>query len=98
MANSRGEAASKRLHYKKEHTYNEMRRSALANGWIENIIPEINIIDDGLFGEGEKRLNIEQLDVVMAAVNIFVGMLKADAGMPIIGEPSDLEYENDREF
>ena len=57
-------------------TYNKLRKIALDKGWIDgDIVIELDLKDDSIFGEGEERLNIERMDVIGAAAVIFMSSL-----------------------
>ena len=57
-------------------TYNKLRKIALDNNWIEgDIVIELDLKDDSIFGAGEERLNIERMDVIGAAAVIFMSSL-----------------------
>ena len=57
-------------------TYNKLRRLALENGWIDgDVVIELSLADDSIFGAGEERLNRERMDVIGAAAVIFMASL-----------------------
>ena len=57
-------------------TYNKLRKIALDNNWIDgDIVIELDLKDDSIFGAGEERLNIERMDVIGAAAVIFMSSL-----------------------
>jgi len=60
-------------------TYNKLRKIALENQWIDGeIVIELDLKDDSIFGAGEERLNIERMDVIGAATVIFMSSLLDD--------------------
>lgn len=57
-------------------TYNKLRKIALENNWIDgDIVIELDLKDDSIFGAGEERLNRERMDVIGAAAVIFMSSL-----------------------
>jgi hypothetical protein len=57
-------------------TYNKLRKIALDNDWINgDIVIELDLKDDSIFGEGEERFNIERMDVIGAAAVVFMSSL-----------------------
>ena len=53
-------------------TYNKLRKKALEEGWIDgDIIMELDLNDDSLFGTAEERANVEIIDIIGAAAMIF---------------------------
>lgn len=61
-------------------TYNKLRKKALENNWIDgDIVIEIDLKDDSIFGDATQRLEIERMDVIDAAIVIFMSSLDDDA-------------------
>ena len=57
-------------------TYNKLRKIALDNDWInEEIVIELDLKDDSIFGAREERPNIERMDVIGTAAVIFMSSL-----------------------
>ena len=60
-------------------TYNKLRKIALDNDWIDgDIVIELDLKDDSIFGAEKERLNIERMDVIGAAAVIFMSSLLDD--------------------
>ena len=63
-------------------TYNKLRKKALSEGWIdEDIVVELDLKDESLFGSEIRRHNVERMDVIGAAVVIFAAFLKEDESL-----------------
>ena len=57
-------------------TYNKLRKIALDNNWIDgDIVIELDLKNESIFGDAQERLNIERMDVIGAAAVIFMSSL-----------------------
>ena len=57
-------------------TYNKLRKIALDNDWINSdIVIELDLKNESIFGNEQERLNIERMDVIGAAAVIFMSSL-----------------------
>jgi hypothetical protein len=60
-------------------TYNKLRKIALDNKWIDgDIVIELDLKNESIFGDEQQRLNIERMDVIAAAAVIFASSLSGD--------------------
>ena len=60
-------------------TYNKLRKIALDNDWINgDIVIELDLKNESIFGDEVTRLNIERMDVIGAAAVVFMSSLGDD--------------------
>jgi len=60
-------------------TYNKLRKIALDNNWINgDIVIELDLKNESIFGDEVTKLNIERMDVIGAAAVIFISSLLDD--------------------
>jgi len=57
-------------------TYNKLRKKALDNNWIDgDIVIELDLKNESIFGDEVTKFNIERMDVIGAAAVIFMSSL-----------------------
>ena len=60
-------------------TYNKLRKKALDNNWIDgDIVIELDLKNESVFGDEVTKFNIERMDVIGAATVIFLSSLGSD--------------------
>jgi len=57
-------------------TYNKLRKKAIDSNWIdEDIVIELDLKNESIFGDEVTKFNIERMDVIGAAAVIFMSSL-----------------------